>query len=70
MTPLLLLHGALGSAAQFDSLKTLLPEDREVYAPNFPGHGGAPEDVVLGDRTIQILGVLWGVVFVAGVYAS
>lgn len=42
MTPLLLLHGALGSAAQFDSLKTLLPEDREVYAPNFPGHGGAP----------------------------
>jgi esterase len=43
MTPLLLLHGALGSAAQFDPLKTLLPEGREIYAPNFPGHGGAPD---------------------------
>ena len=40
MTPLLLLHGALGSAAQFDALRPLLPADRPVYALNFPGHGG------------------------------
>ena len=34
------------------------------------GHGGAPEDVVLEDRTLQVLGVLWAVVFVAGVYTT
>jgi decaprenyl-phosphate phosphoribosyltransferase len=33
------------------------------------GDGGAPEDVVLGDRTLQVLGAAWVVVFAAGVYA-
>ncbi|MDQ1396777.1 MAG: decaprenyl-phosphate phosphoribosyltransferase [Acidimicrobiaceae bacterium] len=33
------------------------------------GQGGAPEDVVLGDRPLQVLGVLWAIVFAAGVYA-
>lgn len=32
------------------------------------GEGGAPEDVVLGDRTLQVLGLLWAVVFAIGVY--
>jgi len=32
------------------------------------GHGGAPEDVVLGDRTLQILGVCLLVLFAVGVY--
>jgi decaprenyl-phosphate phosphoribosyltransferase len=32
------------------------------------GHGGAPEDVVLGDRTLLILAALWAAVFGAGVY--
>jgi decaprenyl-phosphate phosphoribosyltransferase len=32
------------------------------------GHGGAPEDVVLGDRMLLILAVLWAAVFGAGVY--
>jgi decaprenyl-phosphate phosphoribosyltransferase len=32
------------------------------------GHGGAPEDVVLGDRTLLILAVAWAAVFGAGVY--
>ncbi len=41
MIPLLLLHGALGSAAQFDNLLVLLPADWPVHALNFPGHGGA-----------------------------
>ncbi|MCB1038145.1 MAG: hypothetical protein KDA94_01230, partial [Acidimicrobiales bacterium] len=27
------------------------------------GHGGAPEDVVLGDRMLQVLGVLWAITF-------
>ncbi|MBV6440563.1 MAG: alpha/beta hydrolase [Haliscomenobacteraceae bacterium CHB4] len=42
MTPLILLHGALGSAAQFDSLRAHLPPERAIYALNFPGHGGLP----------------------------
>ena len=32
------------------------------------GHGGAPEDVVLGDRTLQLLGVSLAVLFAIGVY--
>ena len=32
------------------------------------GHGGAPEDVVLGDRTLLGLAALWVVLFGAGVY--
>ncbi|MDQ1439330.1 MAG: decaprenyl-phosphate phosphoribosyltransferase [Acidimicrobiaceae bacterium] len=34
------------------------------------GHGGAPEEVVLTDRTLQVLGVLWAVLFAVGVYAG
>lgn len=44
MTPILLLHGALGSAAQFDALCPYLPAARPVFALNFPGHGGLPTD--------------------------
>ena len=40
--PLLLLHGALGSAAQFDALRQHLPAGQRVWAPDFPGHGGQP----------------------------
>jgi decaprenyl-phosphate phosphoribosyltransferase len=32
------------------------------------GHGGQPEDVVLGDRTLQVLAILWAVVWALGVY--
>ena len=32
------------------------------------GEGGAPEDLVFGDRILQILGVMWVALFVAGVY--
>jgi decaprenyl-phosphate phosphoribosyltransferase len=32
------------------------------------GHGGAPEDVVLGDRTLQVLGLCLAVLFAVGVY--
>ena len=32
------------------------------------GEGGAPEDLVLHDRTMQVLGLLWVAVFAAGVY--
>jgi decaprenyl-phosphate phosphoribosyltransferase len=34
------------------------------------GRGGAPEDVVLGDRTLQVLGLIWVGLFAAGVYAA
>ena len=32
------------------------------------GEGSAPEDLVLHDRTMQVLGVLWMAVFAGGVY--
>ncbi|MBW3574871.1 MAG: decaprenyl-phosphate phosphoribosyltransferase [Actinobacteria bacterium] len=34
------------------------------------GGGGAPEDIVLGDRVLQALGLVWSVVFALGVYRS
>ncbi|HEX2577403.1 MAG TPA: decaprenyl-phosphate phosphoribosyltransferase [Aquihabitans sp.] len=34
------------------------------------GHGGAPEDVVLGDRALQVMGVGWIALFAAGVYVT
>ncbi|MFN8017691.1 MAG: decaprenyl-phosphate phosphoribosyltransferase [Acidimicrobiales bacterium] len=34
------------------------------------GHGGAPEDVVLSDRALQVSGALWLLLFVIGVYAT
>lgn len=39
---LLLLHGALGSASQFDKLIPLLPVNWQIYSFNLPGHGGTP----------------------------
>ena len=32
------------------------------------GHGGAPEDVVLNDRALQVLGLVWLVTFAVGVH--
>jgi decaprenyl-phosphate phosphoribosyltransferase len=34
------------------------------------GHGAAPEDIFAHDRTLQVLGVIWMVVFGLGVYVS
>lgn len=39
---LLLLHGALGSTAPFDSIIKPLENTYEVYTLNFDGHGGEP----------------------------
>lgn len=36
---LLLLHGALGAASNFDELVLLLSEHYDCYRPNLPGHG-------------------------------
>lgn len=41
---LILLHGALGSKTQFESLKLLIPPPFVVYDLNFEGHGGRPGD--------------------------
>ncbi len=41
-TPLLLLHGALGSKAQFDALATALEPNFNIHRFNFSGHGGEP----------------------------
>lgn len=40
--PLLLLHGALGSAAQLEPLQTQLTPHFTVQTLNFSGHGGKP----------------------------
>lgn len=34
------------------------------------GEGGAPDEVVLRDRTLQVLGAVWALVFAVGVYTS
>lgn len=34
------------------------------------GHGGAPEDVLGSDRSLQIIGAIWIVVLVIGIYLS
>jgi decaprenyl-phosphate phosphoribosyltransferase len=34
------------------------------------GRGGAPEEIVLGDRALQVLGFVWVALFAAGVYAA
>ena len=34
------------------------------------GRGGAPEDVILSDRVLQVLGLLWVVTFAIGVYVA
>ena len=34
------------------------------------GHGSAPEEIFLADRTLQALGLLWAVVFGLGVYVG
>lgn len=31
------------------------------------GHGGAPEDVVLGDRTLLIMGAVWAAIYAIGI---
>jgi decaprenyl-phosphate phosphoribosyltransferase len=33
------------------------------------GHGGAPEDIILSDRVLIVLGVVWAVTFALGVHA-
>lgn len=40
MDNLLLLHGAIGSNAQFDSLRKEIGKVFKLYSFNFPGHGG------------------------------
>lgn len=34
------------------------------------GRGGAPEEVVIGDRSLQVMGLVWVGLFAAGVYAA
>jgi len=34
------------------------------------GEGGAPEDLILTDRTLQILGLVWAALFVIGIHGA
>ena len=42
-TPLLLLHGAIGSKSQYDKLAAALSDNFEVHAIDFEGHGAQPD---------------------------
>lgn len=42
MKQVLIVHGALGSSAEFGALKEVLSEQLEVALLNFEGHGGKP----------------------------
>lgn len=42
MQSLILLHGALGSKSQFQSLEFLLSKHYYIHTINFSGHGGLP----------------------------
>lgn len=42
MHQLLLLHGAIGSAAMFAGLEDVLKEEFEIHVLDFSGHGGTP----------------------------
>lgn len=42
MTPTLFLHGALGSAGQFEAILAQAPDNHPVWAINLPGHGKIP----------------------------
>jgi decaprenyl-phosphate phosphoribosyltransferase len=34
------------------------------------GRGSAPEEIVLGDRPLQLIGAAWAIVFAVGVYTA
>jgi decaprenyl-phosphate phosphoribosyltransferase len=34
------------------------------------GHGAAPEEIFMADRTLQVLGLIWAIVFGLGVYVG
>jgi decaprenyl-phosphate phosphoribosyltransferase len=34
------------------------------------GRGSAPEEIVLGDRALQLIGIAWAIVFAVGVYTT
>jgi decaprenyl-phosphate phosphoribosyltransferase len=34
------------------------------------GRGSAPEEIILGDRPLQLIGAAWAVVFAIGVYTA
>jgi decaprenyl-phosphate phosphoribosyltransferase len=34
------------------------------------GRGSAPEEIVLGDRPLQLIGIAWAVLFAIGVYTA
>lgn len=61
MNPILILHGALGSASQLDPIKKFFEEqDYEVHSFNFSGHGGEPFQEKFGieqfaDDTLRFL---------------
>lgn len=44
--PLILLHGALGSAAHWQNIQSLLMDEFQIYCPDFPGHGKSRLDSV------------------------
>jgi pimeloyl-ACP methyl ester carboxylesterase len=58
---MLLLHGALGAASQFEPLRNALPDTLSVHAPDFMGHGsralpGSPFSILrLVDQVVELI---------------
>ncbi len=60
MNPLLLLHGAIGAADQFEPLIKALPASFQIHRLNFSGHGGQPmgEDFSIAAFADEVLSYL------------
>ena len=56
MQNLLLLHGALGHAGQFDSIRPLLEKDFKIFTYNFSGHGDKqlPENLSIDSMSQEV----------------
>ncbi len=52
--PLLLLHGFLGSGADWDALRTALGGKRPVLTPDLPGHGPEPAPVTATEDSFEV----------------
>jgi decaprenyl-phosphate phosphoribosyltransferase len=60
-------HAGPGQVVALTSLAPLLFGSVRVIGLNGQGRGGAPEDLLLGDRPLQVAALVWLVLFVATV---
>lgn len=54
-SPVLLLHGFLGRGADWDAVRSGLPADWDVHAPDLPGHGTAVDAAATMDAAADLV---------------